>query len=85
MEDEPGVAACVAGRFDGLVVPLQHALGLGKGAVLLGDERRGDEEDLRGALLGVYAFHLPGGGCLYLVGVEDHEPVQFPQAVLGHL
>ena len=85
MVDEPGVAPRVARRLDGLVVPLQHALGLGEGAVLLGDERRGDEEDLRGALLGVYALHLPGGGGLYLVGVEDHEPVQVPQAVLGHL
>src|SRR5215208_2547611 len=85
MEDEPGVASGVARRFDGLVVPLQHALGLGKGAVLLGDERRGDEEDLRGALLGVYALHLPDRGGLYLVGIQDHEPVQVPQAVLGQL
>src|SRR3712207_8537554 len=51
----------------------------------LGDESRGDEEDLHCALLGVYAFHLPGGGCLYLVGVEDHEPVQAPQGILGQL
>src|SRR5918999_46940 len=85
MEDEPGVTPGVARRFDGLVVPLQHALGLGERAVLLRDERRGDEEDLRAALLWLYAVHLPGGGGLYLVGVQDHEPVQVPQAVLGHL
>src|SRR5829696_4507268 len=85
MEDEPGVAPGIARRFDGPVVPLQHALGLGEGAVLLGDERRGDEEDLRCALLGVYVVHLPGGGGLYLVGIEDHEPVQGPQGVLGQL
>src|SRR5918997_1161545 len=85
MEDEPGVTPGVARRFDGLVVPLQHALGLGERAVLLRDERRGDEEDLRAALLGLYAVHLPGGGGLYLVGVQAPEPVQVPQAVLGHL
>ena len=84
VEDEPGVAPGVVRRLDGLVVPLHHPLGLGKRAVLLGDERRRYEEDFRAALLG-FAAEFPGFGGLYAVGVEDDEPVEVPQAFLGYL
>src|SRR5919199_578993 len=84
MEDEPGVAPCVVGRLDGLLVPLQHAVGLGKGAVLLGDERRRYKEDLRAGLAGVHPVGLPGGCGLYFEGVQDDEPVEGAEAVSGH-
>ena len=66
-------------------MPLQKALGLGEGAVFLGDQCTGDKEDLGAALLGLCAVELPGLSGLYPVGVEDHEPVEVPQAVAGHL
>ena len=48
MVDEPGFAARVAGRIDGLVAPLQQALRVREAAVLLGVSGRGEEEDLGG-------------------------------------
>src|SRR5918997_1274163 len=83
VEDKPGVAPGIFGRLDGLVVPLQHALGLGKGAVLLGDQGAGHEEDLGGALLRVHPVHLPRGRRLDLIGVQDNEPVEVSDAVAG--
>src|SRR4029079_1781689 len=43
---EPQVAAAVAGRLDGLVVPLQQPLGVGEGAVLLAVGGGGQEDNL---------------------------------------
>ena len=43
---EPQVAAHVPGRLDRLVVPLQHPLGVGERAVLLGVRGGGQEEHL---------------------------------------
>ena len=45
--DEPGVGAAVAGRVEGLVVPLEQPLRVGEAAVLLRRGGRRDEEDLR--------------------------------------
>src|SRR5919112_5562892 len=81
MEDEPGVAPRILGWLDGLVVPLQHALGQGEGAVLLGDQGARHEEDPGGALLGVHPVRLPGGRRLDLIGVEDDEPVEVADAI----
>ena len=46
MEHEPGVAAAIAGRFDGLVVPLQQALRVREAPRLFGVTGRRKEKDL---------------------------------------
>ena len=83
---EPQVAAGVPGRLDRLVVPLQHPLGVGEGAVLLGVRGGGQEEHLGADVL---RAHLPGldlravlpeGGALDHDQVPDHQPVQAGQA-----
>jgi hypothetical protein len=45
---EPQLRAAVAARLDGLLAPLQQALRVGEGALLLDVGRRGQEEDLGG-------------------------------------
>src|SRR3712207_552237 len=83
MEDEPGVAPRVTRRFNSFIVPLQHPLGLGERALLLGYERARYIKDLRTVLFRVHPVRLPSSGGLYLVGVQDNEKFEVPQRVAG--
>ena len=78
-------------RLDGLVVPLQHALGVGEAAVLLGVRGGGQEEHLGADVLGA---HLPGldlrpvlppGGGLDELEVAHDQPVEVGHAQALHL
>ncbi len=89
MVDEPEVAAAVAVRRHRFVMPLQHPVGVGEAAGLLGVRRGREEEDLgsdvRGCQLAGLDLRavLPPRRRLDQVEVADHEPVQLghPQAL----
>src|SRR5581483_6151167 len=53
MVHKPGVAAGVAGGIDCFVMPLQHALSVGEGAVFLALPGSGEEKDLGADFLGI--------------------------------
>ena len=75
----------VARRFDGLLPPLQHPLGLGERALLLHVGRGREEEHLGAALLGHDLAGLDLRGVLPERGRLDHREVADDQPVeLGH-
>src|SRR5581483_503781 len=53
MVHKPGVAAGVAGGIDCFVVPLQHALSVGEGAIFFALPGSGEEEDFCTDFLGI--------------------------------
>ena len=83
---EPEVAAGISGGLDRGVMPLQHALGVGEAARLLGVRRGGQEEHLgldvlRAHLLGLdLRSVLPERRALDHDQVPHHQPVQVGQA-----
>ena len=84
---EPQLASGVAVRFDRLVVPLQHSLGVGEAAVLLGVRSRREEEHLGPDVLrpDLSAVDLGGGlpelGRLVRGEVADDHPLGGTEAL----
>ena len=77
--------------LDGLVVPLQHPLGVGEAAVLLGVRGGGQEEHLGADVLGAQLAGLdlravlPPGRALDQREVAHHQPVEVGHAQALHL
>src|SRR5699024_2630875 len=87
---EPQFAAGVPGRLHGLVAPLEHALGVGEGALLLHVVGGREVEDLGADLLRAHHAGLDLGARLPEIGALDHhevaddQPVQVRQAGALH-
>src|SRR5947209_13401248 len=86
VEVEPEVGAAVLLRLDRLPVPLEQALRVREGAVLLGVSRRRQEEHLGPYLIGAQLARLdlgavvPERGRLDLDDVAHDEPVELREA-----